>query len=223
MIGILLAIIGLVGGCVIWIRRSKGRTRTQLLGLGFEPCDDAEAPALEQLLVDVVGGRGGAAKRRFKMGQCFKKPSGWGFAYLVSALDLTRTQGGRRDSTGGHIEAFIANLPDPERVAQGPISVFFGPASSKMLRKLLAGVLAEDPFGIPLELPSEPDAPWIAAFGENAGKLTDVLHQEARERLTRGAELGFFAAHLADGKAVFVTPPNAGDPVARWMWVEGWL
>lgn len=221
-IGILLGIVTLVAGCAIWIRRSNGRARARLLGLGFEPCE-AEAPALERVLADTVGGRGGAEQRRFQLGHCLRKPGGWGFAYHVSALDLTYTQAGPRSSIGGHIEAFIVDLPDPERAARGPVSLFLGPASSKILRKALALVLAGDPFGVPLELPSEPDAPWIAAFGATPGKLSDLLSRDARERLGRGAELGFFAAHLADGKAVFVTPPGGGDPVTRWMWVEGWL
>lgn len=221
-----LAAIGIGALCALLIGRSLARTRAidrRLAAAGFTPCDD-QAPALLRAFGAVAGGHPPAAPRSHRIGRCFVRAAGWGELHRFAAVDQTHADRDRDASPmGGRSDVYLLDLPDPERHAGGPVSVFLAPRAPRPLQALLAGLVKSDPLGVPLELPDGPHArAFLAAFAAAPGKLDALLPRATQERLARAAELGFFAAHFGAGKLALVVLPDWPNLDQQLAYVAEW-
>jgi hypothetical protein len=225
----ILALAGVFGLGLALLGWSMARTRAtarKLVEAGFTPCD-AEAPALTLALTDVMGGHAPAPRRIHQVGRCFKRPGGWGHVYHLGVVDRTHAADahtrGDHAATGGRFDLYLIDLADPERVASGPVSVFFAPRAPRPLQLLLEKLVESDPRGVPLEIEkSARTQSFIAAFGAAPGKLDERLPAATQERLARAAALGFLSAHFAAGKLALAAAPDRPDVQQQLAYVGEW-
>jgi hypothetical protein len=206
---------------------ARGRaTARKLVEAGFTRCD-AEAPALAAALAEVMGGHPPAPRRIHQLGRCFKRPGGWGHIYHLGVVDRTHADdagvGTEHQATGGRFDLYLLDLPDPGRVASGPVSVFFCPRAPRPLQLLLEKLVRSDPRGVPLEIAkSVHTQSFIAAFGAEPGKLDERLPAATQERLARAAALGFLSAHFGAGKLALAAAPDRPDVQQQLAYVGEW-
>lgn len=222
----LAGIFGLAAVLLGWSIARGRATARKLVEAGFTPCD-AEAPALTLALADVMGGHPPAPRRIHQVGRCFKRPGGWGHVYHLGVIDKTHADdaGVRTDrhAIGGRFDLYLIDLPDPERVASGPVSVFFCPRAPRPLQTLLEKLVKSDPRGVPLEIEkSARTQSFIAAFSAAPGKLDERLPAASQERLARAAALGFLSAHFAAGKLALAAGPDRPDVQQQLAYVGEW-
>jgi hypothetical protein len=217
-----LAAIFVAAAVLLW--RSFARTRAtaaRLLAAGFAPCDE-EAPLVARMLAEVAAGHAPAPPRRYEVGRCFKRPAGWGILYHSGVVDRTNVRE-RDDALGGRFDLFLLDLPDAERAARAPLSVFLAPGASRALNGLLERLVKLDPHGVPLELPSGPRAGvFLAAYSDAPGKLDERLPAATQERLARAAAAGFYAAHFGAGKLALQGFPDWRDTGRQLAYVAEW-
>ena len=204
--------------------RHRGAVERRLLAQGFERCDE-QLPVLRQALLDVAGGLGPAPRRDYRIGRCFRKAAGWGMVYRFAVSDETHADQPDGRGVGASFDAYLLDLPDAERLSAAPACVYFAPGNSRAFRMLIEKLVKLSPMGAPLEIRT--DTPWtrsfVAAFGENPGKLDDSVPPGTQERLSQAAGAGFFAAHFGRGRLALFALPGRKDVETHWNFVAGWL
>lgn len=224
----MLAFAAIFGAAALLLGWSFARSRAvakRLLAAGFVACDD-EAPLLLRMLGEVAGGHPPAARRAYRVGRCFKRPGGWGMLYRLGVVDETNVDTGADSETqnlGGRFDVYLLDLPDPERIHRGPVSVYLAPSAPGVLQRLLAALVKSDPIGVPLELGETPAArAFLAAFADRPGKLDERLPAATQERLAKAVDQGWFAAHFGAGKLALVVQPDRPDLDRQLAYVAEW-
>lgn len=204
------------------LARGRG-IRRRLLESGFVACDD-EAPRILEELHRMAPGFPPAPRREYEIGRCLKRAAGRGVLYRCALVDRTNVDRPRDNAMGARFDLYLLDLPDPERVARGPVSVFLAPSGPAPLRALLAGLVKLDPHGFSLELPGDPQhaAIFLAAFSDRAGRLDERLPATTRERLMRAAGVGCLVAHFAAGKLALLLLPDRVDVDRQLAYVSEW-
>lgn len=221
-----LAAVFVVAGLLLaWsVARSRAVAK-QLLAAGFVACDD-EAPALLRTLGDVAGGYPPARRRVYEIGRCWKRPGGWGMLYRIGVADVTHAEAGpdsERQSLGARFDFYLLDLPDPERVSHGAVSVYLAPSAPGVLQRLLAALVESDPIGVPLELGDTPHArAFLAAFSDRPGKLGERLPPATQERLAKAVDQGWFAAHFGAGKLALSVQHDRRDVDRQLAYLAEW-
>jgi hypothetical protein len=112
---------------------------------------------------------------------------------------------------------------DPDSLFRGAVTVYALPPGSRLLRKLLGGLIGLQTQRPRLQVGVHPwSASIVAAHGEPPGKLDDRISPAAQEKIARAAEHGFFAVHLANGKAGFAVLPNHRDVDRQLAYLAEW-
>lgn len=206
------------------VARARASARA-ILGAGFVACDE-EAPALLRALSDVAGGHVPAARRKYQIGRCFKRPGGFGTVYRIGVVDLTNAESNSHSdpvAMGARFDVYLIDLPDAERVSHGSVSVFLAPSAPGPLQRVLAGLVKSDPHGVPLEIEDPLRAKWfLAAFSDRPGKLDQRLPVETQERLSKGAALYFIAAHFGAGKLALFGQRDRSDIDRQLAYIAEW-
>ncbi|HSD26221.1 MAG TPA: hypothetical protein VLL75_02905 [Vicinamibacteria bacterium] len=218
------AIFALAGALLAWsVARGRAIAR-RLLEAGFVACDD-DAPVLLRALSELAGGHPPAVRRVYEVGRCFKRAAGWGMLYRFGVTDKTHadTDGIHESApTGGRVDVYLLDLRDPERVARGPVSVYLAPSAPGPLQRLLAGLVKSDPHGVPLELDGPHAGAFLAAFSDRPGKLGDLLPAETQQRLAKGVDQGFHAAHFGAGKLALEVQHDRPDVDRQLAYLAEW-
>ncbi len=221
----LVAIFSVAALLLYWSFARTRASRRKILAAGFVACDE-EAPALSRALDDVAGGHPPAPRREYEIGHCFKRPGGFGMVYRIGVVDNTNAEAHvslDRAPMGARSDVYLIDLRDAERVSHGPVSVFLAPRAPAPLQRMLAGLVKLDPHGVPLELEDPVRAKWfLAAFSDRPGKLDERLPVETQERLSKGAELYFFAAHFGAGKLALFGEHDRVDIDRQLAYVAEW-
>ena len=215
-----------VAAALLWMSFARGRAvERALLHAGFAPCP-LEEPALARAMQDVAGGHPPAPRREYRIGRCYKRPGGHGMVYRIGVVDRTNANidsHSDRTPTGGRFDVYLIDLPDPERVSHGPVSVFLSPGKPGVLSRMLAALVKLDPHGVPLELPDTPFGKTVlAAFSDRAAKLDELLPAETQERLGKASSAGVFAAHFGARKLALLVHPERPDVVRELAYVAEW-
>jgi len=223
---IVLGAIFSVAAFLLWWSFARARaSRRKMLEAGFVACDQ-EAPALLHALDDVAGGYPPTPRREYQIGQCFKRPGGFGMVYRIGVVDRTNAKpdvSSDRAPMGARFDVYLIDLRDAERVSHGPVSVFLAPRAPAPLQRVLAGLVKSDPHGVLLEIDDPIRAKWfLAAFSDRAGKLDERLPIETQERLSKGAELYFLAAHFGAGKLALFGQHDRVDIDRQLAYVAEW-
>ena len=220
------AAIAAAAGLLLWWSFARARASARkLLAAGFVRCD-AEAPALLRALADVAGGHAPAPRREYEIGHCFKRPGGFGMVYRIAVVDRTNAKSDAssdRVAMGARFDVYLIDLRDAERVSHGPVSVFLAPSAPGPLQRVLVSLVKCDPHGVPLELEDPRRAKWfLAAYSDRPGKLDERLPVETQERLSKAADLYFFAAHFGAGKLALFGQHDRVDIDRQLAYVAEW-
>jgi hypothetical protein len=62
----------------------------------------------------------------------------------------------------------------------------------------------------------------IAAHGAAPAKLDEVVPPAVQQKISQAAEHGFYAVHLANGKAAFSVLPGARNVDREWAYLSQW-
>ena len=211
---------------LLWWSFARARaSRRKILAAGFVACDE-EAPALLRALYDIAGGHPPAPRREYEIGHCFKRPGGFGMVYRIGVVDKTNAEShasSDRVAMGARFDVYLIDLRDAERVSHGPVSVFLAPRAPGPLQRVLAGLVKSDPHGVLLEIEDPLRAKWfLAGFSDRPGKLDERLPVETQERLSKGAELYFLAAHFGAGKLALFGQHDRVDIDRQLAYIAEW-
>ena len=139
----------------------------------------------------------------------------------------SRSRAGRRSPTadpGSSNPAYLFDVRNPESLSRGAVTLHVLPPGSKVLRKLLAGLTDLGDSRPRLEVGTHAwSASIVAAHGETAGTLDDVVPAGVQEKLARAAAHGFFIMHIGKGKAAFVALPNHRDVDLQLAYLAEWV
>lgn len=204
--------------------RARRAAEERLRELGFESCED-EAPRLLELFTRLAGGHLPGQARRFQVGRCFKRPAGTGFVYRFTAADLS-VQAPRTDDQAAVApvsDVYLLDLGARAKAVLRPCSLFLSNLGGGLFHGMLAKLVATQPLGQRLELPSERAASFLAAFGAARGKLEEHLGAPLVELAERASATGFFAAHFGNGQAALLAPQGMRDVDAQWNTLADWV
>jgi hypothetical protein len=124
---------------------------------------------------------------------------------------------------GAPYPAYLLDVRDPDSLTRGAVTLHVLPPGSKLLRRLLAGVIDLGASRPHLEVGTHPwSASIVAAHGECAGKLDERMPAAVQQKLARAPEHGFFIAHLGGGKAGFAVLPNHRDVDRELAYLAEW-
>jgi hypothetical protein len=217
----LLGIFGLAAACAAWswqIRRAADR---RLAAAGFEPCE-ADAPALEAAWRALARCD---ADQELRVHGCRRRAAGWGMLYRFTLRERPAHARTADDtpSPGASYPAYVLDVRDPDALCRGQVTLHVLPPGSKLLRKLLAGIIDLATPQPRLEVGAHPwSASIVAAFGDAAGKLDERMPAAVQEKLARAPAHGFFIVHLGGGKAAFAVLPNHRDVDRELAYLAEW-
>jgi hypothetical protein len=124
---------------------------------------------------------------------------------------------------GAAYPAYLLDVRDPGSLFRGAVTLHVLPPGSNLLRRLLGGLIGLQTQRPRLEVGLHPwSASIVAAHGEPPGKLDERVSPAAQEKVARAAEHGFFAVHLANGKAGFAVLPNHRDVDRELAYLAEW-
>jgi hypothetical protein len=219
-LGSIFAVAGLL---LAWQAVRRASIRRRLLESGFEACDGEAAP-LGAELSRIAPGFPPGPRRSYQVGRCFKRAGGRGPLYRLEVTDVTNVGDRHRtNATGARFDFYVFDLPDPERTARAPLSVFLAPPAPGPLQALLAQLVKIDPHGTALEIGDPAHARrFLAAFADRPGTLDERLPAATQERLARAMEAGFFVAHFGAGKLALAAFPERPDVDRQLAYLAEW-
>ena len=201
--------------------RGERASEARLRALGFEPCED-EAPQILAAFTALAAGHV-AGDRTYRVAGCSRRRVESGFVYRFRAVDHSqREQATERGAVFPVADVYLLQVAEGARAILRPCTLFFSSLEGGLFQRLVARLLALRPFGAELELPAGPSR-LLCAFGRERGTLDEHLSRESRARLERAPAAGFFAAHLASGRAAFLAPRGTRDVDAQWSYVAEWV
>jgi hypothetical protein len=214
----LVGIFALAAVCALW-KFSHGRSiERRLAAQGFETCD-AEALSLERAWRALAGRE---ASQELRLVHCRRR----GTLYHFTVRERP-SEGGTSDETanpGASYPAYLFDVRDPDSLSRGAVTLYVLPPGSKVVRKLLAGVIDIAESRPRLEVGSHPwSASIVAAHGNATGTLDDLVPAAVQEKLARAAAHGFFITHLGHGKAAFAALANHRDVDLQIAYLAEWV
>jgi len=218
----LLGIFALAAVSALWNFAYGRSIERRLAKQGFERCD-AEAPSLEGAWRALTGSD---ASQELRLVHCRRRASGRGMLYhfTVRERPVRERSNGETASTDTSYPAYLFDVRNPDSLYRGAVTLHVLPPGSKVLRKVLAGVIDLGESRPSLEVGTYPwSASIVAAHGNTAGKLDDLVPQAVQEKLARAAAHGFFIIHLGKGKAAFAALSNHRDVDLQLAYLAEWL
>jgi hypothetical protein len=190
----------------------------RLAAQGFAPCD-AEAPSLERTWRALAGRD---ASQELLLVHCRRR--GGLYHFTVRERPAEGQTSNETTNPGAAYPAYLFDVRDPGSLSRGGVTLYVLPPGSEILRKLLAGVIDLAESRPHLEIGTHPwSASIVAAHGNTAGALDDLVPAAIQEKLTRAAAHGFFIAHLGSGKAAFAALENHRDVDLQLAYLSEWV
>jgi hypothetical protein len=217
----LFGVFALAALCALWRWRHGRAIDRRLAELGFEPCD-AEAPSLEAAWRAVAARDG---PRELRLLHCRRRPAGWGMLHRFTVRERPSPDRTSDDtpSPGSTYPAYLLDVRDPDSLCRGAVTLHVLPPGSKLVRKLLAGLIDLSSARPRIEVGAHPWSAWIvAAQGDAPGKLDERMPAAVQEKLARAAAHGFFIVHLGGGKAAFAVLPSHRDVDRELAYLAEW-
>jgi hypothetical protein len=216
----LIAIFALAAVCALWVFL-HGRSIERRLGAkGFEPCDD-ESSSLEAAWRALSVSD---SSQEIQLGRCSRRGGGRGRVYhfTVRTRPLESQSIDDRQHPGSSYPAYMFDLRPA--VSRSAVTLYVLPPGSAILRKLLAGVIGLGESRPTLEVGKHSwSASIVAAYGDSAGTLDDVVPAGVQQKLARATEYGFFIIHMREGKAGFATLSNHRDVDSQLTYLAEWV
>lgn len=218
----LVGIFALATVCALW-NFSHGRSiERRLAAQGFEPCD-AEAQSLEGVWRALTKLD---ASQELRLVHCRRRAAARGMLYHFTVRERPIGEQGINDTAnpGASCPAYLFDLQDSDSLSRGAVTLHVLPPGSRVLRKVLAGVIDIGESRHRLEVGTHPwSASIVAAHGNAAGGLDDVMPATVQEKLARAAAHGFFIIHLGNGKAAFAALSNHRDVDLQIAYLAEWI
>jgi hypothetical protein len=218
----LVGIFTLAAVCALWNFSHRRSVERRLAAQGFEPCD-AEAPSLEGAWRALTGCD---ASQELRLVHCRRRAAGRGMLHHFTVHERPTQERGTDETAnpGASYPAYLFDVRDPDSLSRGAVTLHVLPPGSRVLRKVLAGVIDLGDSRPSLEVGTHPwSASIVAAHGNTAGKLDDLVPAAVQEKLARAAAHGFFIIHLGNGKAAFVALPNHRDVDLQIAYLAEWV
>lgn len=216
----LVSIFALAAVFALWKVLHSRSIERGLAAKGFEPCH-AEASSLEATWRALTGGD---ASQEQRLVNCRRRGGGRGAMYHFTVRERPAERSS--DDTGNpwsSYPSYLFDLRDPASMSRGRVTLHILPPGSVVMRKLLAGVIGIGETRPRLDVGTHPwSSSIVAAHGDAAGKLDDVVPAAVQQKLVRATEHGFFVIYLGDGKAGFVALPNHRDVDAQLSYLREW-
>lgn len=216
----LLGIFALAAVFALWRFSHERSIERRLAARGFEPCDK-EAGTLEAAWRTLTGLD---ASKELRLTDCRRRGAGRSMLhhFTVRERHPDRTTD-ETPNTGTSYPAYLFDLRNPDSVSRGAVTLHVLPPGSKVLRKVLAGMIDLGDSRPRLEIGTYPWSDTIvAAHGNTARKLDELVPQAVQEKLARAAAHGFFIIHLGNGKAAFAALSNHRDVDVQLAYLEEW-
>jgi hypothetical protein len=213
------AIFALAGVCALWKFSHERSIERRLAAQGFEPCD-SDAPSLERTWRAVAGRD---ASQELSLVDCRRR--GTVYHFTVRERPAEGRTSDETANTGASYPAYLFDVRNPDSLSRGRVTLYILPPGSKVLRTLLAGVidLAESRPRLEVDAHHPWSASIVAAHGDTAGALDDLVPAAIQEKLARAAAHGFSITHLGNGKAAFATLSNHRDVDVQIAYLSEWV
>jgi hypothetical protein len=217
----LVAVFALAVVCALWNVSHRRSIERRLAAQGFEPCD-ADAPQLEAAWRSVTGLNG---SHELRLVRCLRRAQGGGMLHHFTVRERPEeSTDTERANPGASYPAYMFDLPDPERVSRGPVTLHVLPSGSQVLRTMLAGTISLSASRPRLDVGSHLwSASIVTAHGGTGGRLDDLVPAAVQEKLARAAAHGFLILHIGSGKAAFAALPNHRDVDLQLGYLSEWL
>jgi hypothetical protein len=125
---------------------------------------------------------------------------------------------------GASYPAYMFDVRNPDSVSRGGVTLYVLPPGSTVLRKLLAGVIGLGESRPRLEIGTHPwSASIVAAHGDTAGTLDELVPAGIQQKLARAADHGFFILFMRSGQAAFATLSNHRDVDSQLAYLAEWV
>ena len=124
---------------------------------------------------------------------------------------------------GASYPAYMFDLRSGGSVARSAVAVcpavrIDGPAKASRRRDRSRGVAAQAG-----NRRSSWSASIVAAHGDSAGALDDVMPGDTQQKLVRATKHGFFIIHIGKGKAAFATLESHRDVDSQLSYLAQWV
>lgn len=214
----LVGIFALAAIFALWNFSHRRSIEQRLAAQGFETCD-AEAPVLERVWRALAERD---TSQELSLVHCRRR--GTLYHFTVRERPVEGRTSDETANPGTSYPAYLFDVRDPDSLSRGAVTLYVLPPGSKVLRKLLAGVIDLAELRPSLEIGTHPwSASIVAAHGDTAGALDDVVPAAVQEKLARAAAHGFFITHLGNGKAAFAALENHRDVDVQIAYLSEWV
>lgn len=217
-----IGIFALAAVCAVWVFLHNRSIERRLEARGFEPCDE-ESSSLENAWRALSASD---SSQEVRLVRCTRRGGGRSRVHHFTVRTRPVDSGGvdERPNPGASYPAYMFDLRDPASQSRGAVTLYVLPPGSTVLRKLLAGVIGLGESRPRLEVGAHPwSASIVAAHGETAGRLDDVVPASVQQKLARATDHGFFIIHMRDGKAGFATLSNHRDMDSQLTYLAEWV
>jgi hypothetical protein len=217
---VLAGVFALAAIFAVWNLAHRRSIERQLEARGFASCE-GEAPAVEQGWRTITGA---GAPDEITILRCRQRSTSRGTIYhFIVRVRSSRGGSDDTDGPGASHPAYLFDLRDPSAAGRSGVTLHILPPTSARVRKLIAGMAGRTDPRPQLEIGPHAWSPAIvAAFGDAAGRLDDVLPMATQEKLAKASAHGFFTVHLRGGHAALVANPAHRDVEAQLRFVNDW-
>jgi hypothetical protein len=217
----LIGVFGLAAVCGLWAFLHGRSIERRLTAKGFEPYD-GEVSSLEDAWRALSGSD---SSQEVRIVRCRRRAAGRSTLYHFT-VNLRPVESRGIDETanpGASYPAYMFDVRNPDSVSRGGVTLYVLPPGSTVLRKLLAGVIGLGESRPRLEIGTHPwSASIVAAHGDTAGTLDELVPAGIQQKLARAADHGFFILYMRSGKAAFATLSNHRDVDSQLTYLAEW-
>jgi hypothetical protein len=217
-----IGIFALAAVCALWGVLHRRSLERRLEEKGFEPCDD-QASSLEGHWRTLSAAD---SSQQIEVTRCRRLFVGRSRLYHFTVRTRPVESRGPDETAnpGASYPAYMFDLRSGGSVARSAVTLYVLPSGSTVLRKLLAGVIG---LGESRPRLGIGDHSWsasiVAAHGDSAGALDDVMPGDTQQKLVRATEHGFFIIHIGKGKAAFATLESHRDVDSQLSYLAQWV
>jgi hypothetical protein len=193
----------------------------RLAAQGFEPCE-RDAPAIALAWRALAGLDAG---QELAIEGVRRRTAGWGMLHRFTVRERPADRGADdAPNPGASYPAYLLDVAEPDSLCRGTVSLYVLPPGSKLVRKLIAGVIGLGASRPRLEVGAHPwSAAIVAAHGDASDKLDECMPAAVQEKLARAAAHGFFIVHMGGGKAGFAVLSNHRDVDRELAYLAEWV